>query len=61
MNSPEITSAVLAEHRRDLRREQRGVALASMSRCCCPSAWARAAQRLTRSLTGGPRPGACPC
>ena len=50
MNSPEITSAVLAEHRLDLRAQARGRA---MARRCSPSAWSSAARRIASPFRGG--------
>jgi len=52
MNSPEITSAVLAEHRLDLRAQARGSALAALARRCSPSAWTSAARRITSPFRG---------
>ena len=61
MNSPEITSAVLAEHRRDLRRQARGSALAAIARCCDPSTWTAAVRRTTSTLSGSRQTAACTC
>jgi hypothetical protein len=59
MNSPDITSAVLAEHRRDLRRQARGSALAALARCCTPSTWTSALRRTTRSFVRADRTAPC--
>ena len=61
MNSPEITSAVLAEHRHDLRHEARRSALASIARCCAPSTWAAAARRVSAAFTRSDRSAPCAC
>jgi len=61
MNSPEITSAVLAEHRHDLRHEARRSAIAALARCCSASTWRSAARRITESLSRSDRAGACTC
>jgi len=59
MNSPDITSAVLAEHRRDLRRQAHGSALAALARCCSPSTWANALRRRTPSFSRPDRTTPC--
>ena len=59
MNSPDITAAVLAEHRKDLRRQIRGSAMAALARCCSPSAWASAARRIASPFTGTERSAPC--
>jgi hypothetical protein len=61
MNSPEITSAVLAEHRHDLRHEARRSALAAIARCGSPSAWRSAARRVTSALPRSARAESCAC
>ncbi len=62
MNYPDITSMVLAERRRDQRREAEGERLAAIVRCCRPSTWASAARRLGDALSRGSRePAACSC
>jgi hypothetical protein len=59
---PDITSAAHAEHRRDLHREASRAVLASVLRCCRPTAWARAARRLQTALTrDSGAPAACGC
>jgi hypothetical protein len=61
MNSPEITSAVLAEHRHDLRHEARRSALASIARCCAPSTWAAASRRVASAFSRSDRSAPCAC
>ena len=61
MNSPEITSAVLAEHRHDLRHEARRSALASVARCCAPSSWAVAARRVAAAFSRSDSSTPCTC
>lgn len=62
MNSVDITSLVLAERRRDQRREAESARLAAILRCCRPSAWSSAARRLGAALTRDRRDAAlCAC
>jgi hypothetical protein len=61
MNSPELTSAVLAEHRHDLRHEARRSALAAIARCCSGSTWRTAARRVTSSLSRSGSADTCTC
>jgi hypothetical protein len=61
MNSPEITSAVLAEHRRDLRRQTRGSALAALARRCDPSTWTAVYRRTTAAFSRSSRTAAGTC
>jgi hypothetical protein len=59
---PDIASAAHAEHRRDLHREASRAVLASVVRCCRPTAWVRAARRLQTALTRDSRAAAaCGC
>ena len=59
---PDITSAALAEHRHDLRRDASRALLASVVRCCRPTAWVRAGRRARAALTRVPRDAAaCGC
>jgi hypothetical protein len=62
VNYPDITSMVLAERRRDQRREAEGARLAAIVRCCRPSALASVARRLGDALSRSSRePAACSC
>ena len=61
MNSPEIASAVLAEHRHDLHHEAHRSALASLARCCSPSAWSTAARRVASAFSRADRSTPCAC
>ena len=62
MNSPEIISAALAEHRHDLRHEAHRSALAALARCCSPSTWTAVARRISSTVGGSRRsPAGCAC
>jgi hypothetical protein len=62
MNSPEIISAVLAEHRRDLQRQACASRLAAVARCCSARTWTAAARRIASRVTQAGRPAAsCAC
>lgn len=46
MTTPYLADLLLAERTQQLRREAAGARLAALARCCRPSSWARAVQRV---------------
>ena len=61
MTSPDITSVVLAERRRDQRREADIARLAALLRCCRPSAWRSAVRRVRDVVTRTPQDAVSAC